>query len=152
MRGPDSGVVGSVLASNLPITVEVNLDCGDDPCLAILSQAGYEAQKAAYEAYLAAGKTAADLACWCTAYQCDGDVDDATETFFKYRVYNADIAAIVGNWKAKVDTADPCADIDHGTETFFKYAVYNADIAKIVANWKKKDADLAGDCPRPDGQ
>jgi len=150
MRGPDSGVVGSILASNLPITIDVQIP-GGGGCVDTLSQAGYENQLAAYNAYIAAGKTAEDLACWCTAYQCDGDVDGATETILNYRVYNADIAAIVANWKAKVATADPCADIDHATETILKYAVYNADIAKVVANWKAKDTALAGDCPRKDG-
>ena len=51
--------------------------------------------------------------CWCEPYQCDGDADGGTETFFNYRVYG------------KV-------------------------LAMVVANWKKKDADLAGDWPRPE--
>ena len=90
--------------------------------------------------------------CWCWPYQCDGDVDGATETFFNYRVYGEDLAAVVENWKKKIDdpTLNPCADIDHKAESFFNYRVYGKDLAKVVANWKKKDEDLLGDCPMPD--
>ena len=100
-------------------------------------------EQALYDRYVTAGQ---DPTAWCWQYQCRGDVDNATETFFKYRVYNLDIAELVNNWKAKIDTANPCADIDHGSETFFKYRVYNLDIAEMVNNWKAKDVDLA-DCP-----
>ncbi len=90
--------------------------------------------------------------CWCEPYQCDGDVDGATETFFKYRIYGNDLGAIVANWKRKIDDPDldPCADIDHKSETFFKYRVYGNDLGIVVGNWKAKDADLPGDCPRPE--
>jgi hypothetical protein len=89
--------------------------------------------------------------CWCWQYQCDGDVDGTTETFFDYRVYGKDLAAVVANWKKKADdpTLNPCADIDHKAETLFNYRVYGKDLATVVANWKKKDGDLPGDCPRP---
>jgi hypothetical protein len=100
----------------------------------------------AYEDWLGLGKPD----CWCRPYQCDGDVDGATETFFAYRIYGKDLAAVVENWKKKADDPelDPCADVDHNHETFFDYRVYGKDLAKVVANWKKKDADLAGDCPK----
>ena len=95
--------------------------------------------------------------CWCelpygSGYQCDGDADGATETFFKYRIYGKDLGLIVDNWKRKIDDPllDPCADIDHKSETVFNYRVYGKDLAKIVENWRKKDVDLAGDCPRPE--
>jgi parallel beta-helix repeat protein len=86
--------------------------------------------------------------CWFWAYQCDGDADGTTETIFKYRIYGKDLAAVVDNWKKKIDdpTLDPCADIDHAAETIFKYRVYGKDLAAVVNNWKKKDADLPGDC------
>jgi hypothetical protein len=90
--------------------------------------------------------------CWCWQYQCDGDVDGATETFFNYRVYGKDLAAVVANWKKKADdpTLNPCADIDHKAETVFNYRVYGKDLATVVANWKKTDAQLPGNCPRPE--
>jgi len=91
-------------------------------------------------------------ACWCEPFQCDGDADGVTETFFNYRIYGEDLNLVVKNWKRKINDPllDPCADIDHKSETFFKYRVYGKDLAKTVANWKKKDTDLAGDCPRPE--
>lgn len=97
------------------------------------------AEKTDYAAYVAAGK---DPSCWCWKYQCRGDADNATETALKYRIYNADIAAVVANWKAKIATANPCADFDHAAETALKYRVYNNDIATLVGNWKAKDAAL----------
>ena len=88
--------------------------------------------------------------CWCAPYQCDGDVDGATETAFKYRIYNNDMAIVVANWKKTIDdvTLDACADIDHKAEGPAEYRVYSNDIAIVTSNWKKKDADLPGDCPR----
>jgi hypothetical protein len=90
--------------------------------------------------------------CWCERFQCDGDADGSTETFFKYRVYGNDLGLIVANWKRKIGDPllDPCADIDHKAETFFGYRVYGKDLGKIVANWKKKDSQLPGNCPRPE--
>jgi hypothetical protein len=90
--------------------------------------------------------------CWCSPYQCDGDVDGATQGFFKHRVFGNDINLLVANWKKKIDdpTLDPCADVDHKPQGFFKFRVFGNDIAIVVANWKAKDADLAGDCPRPE--
>ena len=88
--------------------------------------------------------------CWCAPYQCDGDVDSAIETLLRYRVFGRDLAAVVENWKKKIDdpTLNPCADIDHKAETVFEFRVWGKDLATVVANWKKKDTDLAGDCPR----
>jgi hypothetical protein len=90
--------------------------------------------------------------CWLAPFQCEGDADGVTETFFKYRVYGKDLELIVENWKRKIDDPllNPCADIDHEPETFFKYRVYGKDLAIVVGNWKKRDKDLRGDCPRPE--
>ena len=92
--------------------------------------------------------------CWCSAYQCDGDIDGATSGFpFNYRIYNNDLSILVDNWQKKIDdpTLDPCADIDHKSSGFpFNYRVYNNDLSILVDNWTKKDSDLAGDCPRPE--
>ena len=109
----------------------------------------HAAGRADFEAYMAEDK---DPSCWCNPYQCDGDADNATETFFKYRVFGNDLALVVENWRRKIDHADidPCADFDHKSETFFKYRVFGDDLALVVENWRKKDADLAGDCPRAD--
>jgi hypothetical protein len=146
LRGPDSGVVGSELASNLPITIPV--DCAGDPCLTILSQPGYELQLARYNEYVGGGY---DVSCWCNAYQCDGDA--ANDVYFLgYRVYTTDLTKLANSWKAKLGDAnlDPCADVAHDTY-FLGYRVYTTDLSKLATNWKLKDADLPGNCPRPDG-
>lgn len=131
--GDDLGTVTYPAADTL-ITATGGMTCRD-----MLTAA----EQADYDAYIAAGK---DPSCWCWRYQCHGDVDNATETALKYRVYGLDIAEIVANWKAKITTANPCADIDHAYETALKYRVYSLDIAKVVENWKKKDSALT-DCP-----
>jgi hypothetical protein len=121
---------------------EVCIPIGTGPCFPASNP-----QFGDYEAYVAEGKTPD---CWCDPYQCDGDADNATETFFKYRIYGVDLAAVVDNWKRKIDdpAINPCADFDHASETFFKYRVYGVDLAMVVDNWKLKDTDLPGDCPR----
>ena len=95
--------------------------------------------------------------CWCappygSGYQCDGDADGGFETVFKYRVFGNDLNLIVANWKLKINDPllNPCADIDHKAETVFKYRVFGVDLGIVVANWKAKDANLPGDCPRPE--
>ena len=89
-------------------------------------------------------------ACWCNPYQCDGDVDGATEGLAKYRVSLYDFNAVVNNWQKTIDdpTLDPCADIDHRSAGPMQYRVYVDDMNTILTNWKKTDVDLPGDCPR----
>lgn len=92
-------------------------------------------------------------ACWCEPYQCDGDADGKTSGFpLNYRVYAGDLNLILDNWQKKIDdpTLNPCADIDHKAETSEKYRVYKNDLAILLTAWKKKDAELPGDCPRPE--
>lgn len=129
-------------------------------CVAYGGDECFPPSNARYQDWLDVGKPD----CWCGAasptppvganptwiYQCDGDVDGLSETFFKYRVFGNDLAPVVENWKRKKD--DPllnaCADIDHLPETFFKYRVFGNDLGIVVSNWKKKAGDLPGDCPR----
>jgi len=88
--------------------------------------------------------------CWCTPYQCDGDVDAAKDELVNYRIFLTDFRAVLANWKKTIDdpTLDPCADIDHKPETPVQYRVYTKDLGTVLANWKKMDTDLPGDCPR----
>jgi hypothetical protein len=89
--------------------------------------------------------------CWCEAYQCDGDADGATQGFQNYRVFTNDLTKLAEQWKTKIDTiTNPCADIDHKDQGFQKYRVFTNDLQVLADNWKKKDADLPGDCPRPE--
>ena len=108
-----------------------------------------------YADWLALGKPN----CWCeppygSGYQCDGDADGADSGgLTKYRVFTGDLNLIVANWKKKTGdaTLNPCADIDHkDSGGITKYRVFTGDLARLVANWRKKDAQLPGDCPRPE--
>jgi hypothetical protein len=137
LRGAIVDTDGNEMTSNLPIPLEFL--GGVTPCPDRFT--GDE--KTDYDAYVAAG---ADPSCWCWQFQCHGDTGNATQQFQQFRVYTNDIADIVSNWKAKIDTADPCADIDHVSQQFQKFRVYTDDIAIVVANWKAKDVALT-DCP-----
>jgi hypothetical protein len=108
-----------------------------------------------YDDWLALGKPN----CWCGIYgtpqwpyQCDGDVDNAEEGLAKYRIYFADLNALIPSWKKKMGEAglNPCADIDHKSEGLAKYRVYFNDLNTLVANWKKKSAQLPANCVRPE--
>jgi hypothetical protein len=144
MSVAENATRGGVVLTDPSVAPTVVLTGGPVTCDDICFPAGYST----YNDWVALGEPE----CWCKAYQCDGDVDDATETFFKYRIYGNDLSAIVDNWKKKIDdaTLNACADIDHKSETFFKYRVYGNDLAIVVGNWKAKDGDLPGDCPRPE--
>lgn len=120
----------------------------DPTCLALGTPPCVPAnQQADWDAYVAAG---ADPSCWCEPYQCDGDADLKDSGIpFRYRVFTGDLNLLVANWKAKINTANPCADFDHKDSGIpFRYRVFTADLNILVANWKKKDAALPGDCPR----
>jgi hypothetical protein len=63
-----------------------------------------------------------------------------------------DLAVLVANWKKKIadPTLNPCADLDHKGQGVLKERVMTNDLNILIANWKKKDAQLPGDCPRPE--
>jgi len=96
--------------------------------------------------------------CWCakpigSGYQCDGDADGKDSGgVTKYRCFTGDLALIVNNWKKPPTdpTFNACADIDHKAQVFGKYRVFTNDLNILLACWKKKDAQLPGNCPRPE--
>jgi hypothetical protein len=95
--------------------------------------------------------------CWCgppkgNGYQCDGDADGNTQGVLKERVMTNDLAVLIANWKKKIadPTLNPCADLDHKGQGVLKERVMTNDLNILIANWKKKDAQLPGDCPRPE--
>jgi hypothetical protein len=160
---PNSGTLCKITVSQAcNVTLEQNVTRGGvvltDPAVAptVESIPGsisgevecFPSEYSTYNDWVALGKPD----CWCSDYQCDGDIDGATSGFpFNYRIYNNDLSILVDNWQKKIDdpTLDPCADIDHKSSGFpFNYRVYNNDLSILVDNWTKKDADLAGDCPR----
>jgi hypothetical protein len=108
-----------------------------------------------YGEWLASGKPD----CWCappngSGYQCDGDADGKDSGGInKFRVFTGDLNLVVANWKKKAGDAalNPCADIDHkDSGGINKFRVFTGDLNRLVTNWKKKDAQLPGDCPRPE--
>jgi hypothetical protein len=94
--------------------------------------------------------------CWCaqpkgSGYQCDGDIDSQTEGNQLYRVGFNDVDLLIENWGKTINdpTLNPCADIDHKPEGSGLRIGLN-DLNILIDNWKKTDADLPGDCPRPE--
>jgi hypothetical protein len=90
--------------------------------------------------------------CWCKCYQCDGDADNLTQGILKYRIYTNDFNILVANWKMLINdpALNPCADFDHKPQGVLKFRVYTNDFNILVVNWKKTDAQLPGNCPRPE--
>jgi hypothetical protein len=134
---------GIVLENAAQATADMSQACvglGSPDCM--------PADNSAYNDWVALGKPD----CWCSPYQCDGDVDGVDSGFpARYRVYLGDLNALVANWQKKANdaTLDPCADIDHKDSGFpARYRVYLTDLNILVGNWQKKDAALPGDCPR----
>ena len=101
-----------------------------------------------YNDWLVFGKPA----CWCSKYQCDGDADGATEGSQQYRIGLSDVGILIDNWKREIDdpSLNACADIDHKSEGSEGYRVFINDLNILITNWKKTDADIPGDCPRPE--
>jgi len=103
--------------------------------------------------------------CWCNSaaftcggtqsqlgdYQCDGDCDGKPEGAIGIRVFSKDLLCMIEQWKKRIhEVTNPCADFDHKAEGPLKYRVFSRDLGILVANWKKKDAQLPGNCPRPE--
>jgi hypothetical protein len=145
MSVTENATRGGVVLTDPSVTPTVDLSAATDVLIPAVTDC-FPSSYSTYNDWVAMNKPD----CWCADYQCDGDVDGATETFFKYRVYGNDLNAVVANWKKVITDPDldPCADIDHKSETFFKYRVYGNDLNIVVTNWKKTDATLPGDCPR----
>lgn len=99
-----------------------------------------------YKAYRDAGYSAEVMACWCNAYQCEGDAAGDKHAL-GYRVYTTDLNALAASWRAKMGDANlnPCADVGHDKHAL-GYLVYTTDLNLLAANWRKKDADLTGAC------
>jgi hypothetical protein len=145
LRGPDSGVVGSELASNLPITIIVD---GVEPtCYDRLTAA----EQVVWDSFIAAGKTVAQMECWCNQFQCRGDADNAAYLpgVLNWQIYSADLTAMVNNWKSTyITNTNPCSDFDHATYLpgVLNWTVYSGDLTILVQNWKAVTSTLT-DCP-----
>jgi hypothetical protein len=123
LRGPDSGVVGSELASNLPI-VDVAIGGVPPECMM-----GTHPDYAMWEEY---GKPN----CWCYAAQCKGDVDGLTELSGTVNVFMLDLDVFVPSF-GSMQTTEPgvCADLDHQKELSDTVNVFMNDLNIFVPNF-----------------
>jgi hypothetical protein len=149
MSVAENATRGGIVLTDPSVAPSVDLVGGQVTCAVDC----FPATNSTYNDWVAMGKPD----CWCappfgSGYQCDGDADGAASVPLKYRVYGDDLALVVANWKRKINDPllDPCADIDHKGSVPLKYRVYGDDLQTVVNNWKKKDANLPGDCPRPE--
>jgi len=155
-----AGYYEPAAASPLPLWVWKELfdqtGASEDMSFMLFTEPGcFPSWYSTYNDWLTMGKPE----CWCakpfgSGYQCDGDADGKDSGgLTKFRVFTGDLSQLVNNWKKKIDdpTLDPCADIDHkDSGGLTKYRVFTKDLSVLVTNWQKKDAQLPGDCPRPE--
>lgn len=148
---------GGIVGNNLGTVTIVNgngneatlAPAGPPPCKDRLPLTPDQAE---YTRYINAGKTTAQMDCWCWRFQCKGDADNVAYLpgTLDWQIYQSDLNILIGNWKKKYSAADinPCADFDHqaylpGT---LDWNVYQGDLNILIANWKKKPTAMT-DCP-----
>jgi len=141
LRGPDSGVVGSVLSSTMPPVTRVTFAVL--PCIA--------ATNASYAQWVAVGKPDS----WCNKRQCHGDANNAKDKVGKlfYYVGFGDVNVLLAGF-AKNYGGDPAvdtwiaADFDRTTDKVGKlfYRVGFDDVNVLLAYFAKADASVPDDC------
>jgi hypothetical protein len=141
LRGPASGVVGSVLTSNLPQTVVV-----------ILAQPEpIKADAPIYADWASFGKPN----CWAYARNCKGDADGKSQGSvilgFAY-VFSNDLNVLISGWNVKEAPKGPgimsipnaiCADFarDKQGSAILGFArVFSNDLNILIASWNIKEA------------
>lgn len=139
LRGPASGVVGSVLNSNLtnpePLTCVVKF--GVVECV--------KATASFYNDWVAWGKPE----CWCYERQCRGDLNGLKDGLVvKYWVSGTDLG-LFKNGYAKNDAAlklvvnGICGDMNHTADGLVvKYRVSGTDLAEFKKYYAKADASV----------
>jgi hypothetical protein len=167
------GVVGSVLSTNLPITIEVQ---ATEDCLTPETAIDpYVDDKTLndnyYDEWVAAGKPE----CWCYVSQCYGDADGIIDGSPKaggyYHVGTADLNLLMEAWDVKeppYDTEYPngisdvelngipgiCANFDHFIDGSPKaggyYHVGTGDLNRLMAEWNKVWPEPYGTDPTPE--
>jgi hypothetical protein len=140
LRGPASGVVGSVLTSNLPISTQIPFQlCGCLKCSAPF-----------YNDWVKFGMPS----CWCYARNCRGDADGLRQgsslTGFWY-VGTNDLNILVRAWQVREPPKGPgimsllngiCADFardQQGSALTGYWRVGTNDLNILVANWQVKE-------------
>ncbi len=141
LRGPASGVVGSVLNSNLPITVKVMpgavIEC-------VKSTASF------YNDWVAWGKPN----CWCYERQCNGDINGKKEPIGTTQVGATDLAIFKNAFgKNPTDLAlvtnGICADLNHKKEPIGVARVGATDLGIFKTYYGKALAQIPA-CPMTD--
>ena len=137
LRGPASGVVGSVLTSNLPQTVVVKGKVTPTDC--VKSTASF------YNDWVAWGKPA----CWCFERQCRGDINGKKDgVAVKYWVSGTDLGLFKAAY-AKSDAAlklvagGICSDLNHKADgVAVKYRASGTDLGIFKLYYAKADASV----------
>jgi hypothetical protein len=142
LRGPASGVVGSVLTSNLTQTGIVKFGT---PPLCVKDTAPF------YNDWVAFGKPN----CWCYARNCKGDADglkQGSAVTGYWFVGTNDLNILVAAWQVKEAPKGPgiatiangiCADFardKQGSAVTGYWRVGTNDLNKLVASWQIKEA------------
>ncbi len=143
-RGPESGVVGSVIPSNLYV--------GETVIPLVLSGMSFpvvtecvKSDAPFYDEWVGAGKNWDKPDCWCYEYNCRGDADGLKIILF--RIQNFDLGILADAFNKGDLMQNPtriCADFDHKKVQLFR--VQNADLAILAANFNKGDLQVSG-CP-----
>jgi hypothetical protein len=141
LRGPASGVVGSVLTSNLPISVLV----GNGGCMECI-----KCTSPIYNDWVKFGKPA----CWCYARNCKGDADglkQGSAVTGYWHVGTNDLQCLVRAWQVKEPPKGPgipsvpngiCCDFgrdSQGSTVTGYWRVGTSDLNILVANWQVKE-------------
>jgi hypothetical protein len=126
LRGPASGVVGSVLTSNLPITVKFG--CGS--CL--------RCSAPEYPDWVAWGKPV----CWCYARQCRGDVNGKKEQIGTSQIGATDLALFKNaygknNAALTLVVGGICSDLNHQKEPIGNLRVGATDLGQFKLYYGK---------------
>jgi hypothetical protein len=150
LRGPASGVVGSVLTSNLPISAVVNF--------AVIKCVKADAP------FFAAWQAFGEPACWCYARNCKGDADGKSQGLAATGIWYVgtnDLNILVAAWQVKESPKGPgvlsitngiCADFNRDQQGLVATGVWRVgtnDLNKLVANWQVKEPTKGpgiGDC------
>ena len=134
-RAPDGGegggAVGSVLATNLPLT-SVDVVLGDE---CVKDTAPF------YDAWLGSAGTGIHNGgnwskpdCWCYERNCRGEADGCTEFFGFYWVFTEDLQIMKDGYGLTDNLLDDtliCGNFDHLWEFFDFYAVFTLDFAEL---------------------
>lgn len=150
LRGPASGVVGSVLTSNLPQTAVVKF--GTPPC--VKETAPFYADWVAF----------GNPPCWCYARNCKGDADGKSQGIAATGIWYVgtnDLNLLVKAWQVKESPKGPgvlsitngiCADFARDKQGIAATGIWRVgtnDLNILVTNWQIKESPKGpgiGDC------